>query len=222
MKLTFYELSRPFVTVAIRLFCSYEIRNRNQNLPNGPLIIASNHLSWFDIPLIGLAIPKKHIAFMAKKEYFHSPFHRFLIDLYGSFTVARGTVDRTALKLADKALAEGRPLGIFPEGTRSKTLQLQKGHLGTAFIALRRNAYILPIGIWGTEKIRLKCSKITNIFYRPKVVVNVGEPFRLPEVKGNPSRQDLVRATDIIMRRIAELLPEEYRGVYRDNADQKG
>ena len=218
MKLNVYDCTRPFAAVALRFLCSYEYRNRKQKLPDGPLIIVSNHLSWLDIPLIGIAIPRQ-IAFMAKKEYFHSPFHRHLVDLYGGFTVERGAVDGTALKTAFKVLDEGRCLGLFPEGTRSKSLQLQKGHVGTAFIALHKNAYILPIGVFGTEKIRYKFESITHILYRPKVVVNIGEPFVLPDVQGHPSRKARDRSTDIIMRSIADLLPESYRGAYRDNAN---
>ncbi len=220
MKLNVYDCTRPFAAVALRFICSYEFRNRKKKLPDGPMIVVSNHLSWLDIPLIGLAIPRQ-IAFIAKKEYFHSQFHRRLIDLYGSFTVERGAVDGTALRMAYKVLDNGGCLGIFPEGTRSKSLQLQQGQVGTAFISLHKNAYILPIGISGTDKIRNKCHGITGIFYRPKVVVNIGEPFKLPDVHGHPSRQDRARCTEIIMRSIADLLPESYRGVYRENADHK-
>lgn len=220
MKPNVYDCTRPFAAVALRFLCSYELRNRKRKLPDGPLIIVSNHLSWFDIPLIGIAIPRQ-ISFMAKKEYFHSRFHRHLVDLYGGFTVERGAVDGTALRKAFDVLDGGHCLGLFPEGTRSKSLQLQQGHVGTAFIALHKNAYILPIGISGTEKIRIKFQRITNILYRPRVVVNIGEPFILPDVQGHPSRKDRDRATVIIMNRIAELLPESYRGVYRNNADHE-
>jgi 1-acyl-sn-glycerol-3-phosphate acyltransferase len=222
LKLTVYDCTRPVAAVALRFFCRYEFRNRKRKLPDGPLIMVSNHLSWFDIPLIGVAVPRQ-IAFMAKKEYFHSRFHRHLVDIYGAFTVERGAVDGTALKIAFDILDEGGCLGIFPEGTRSKSLELQQGHVGTAFIALHKNAYILPIGVSGTENIRGKFQGITKIFYRPKVVLNIGEPFKLPDVHGHPSRKDRDRSTDIIMHSIADLLPESYRGVYRDktNADKK-
>lgn len=218
MKLNVYDCTRPFAALALRFLCSYEIRNRKRKLPEGPLIIVSNHLSWLDIPLIGIAMPRQ-IAFMAKKEYFHSPFHRRLVDVYGAFTVERGAVDGTALKTAFAILDEGRCLGIFPEGTRSKSLELQQGHVGTAFIALHKNACIIPVGVSGTESIRDKFQGgLTKLFYRPKVVVNVGEPYRLPDVQGHPSRKDRDRSTDIIMHSIADLLPEKYRGVYGNSA----
>jgi 1-acyl-sn-glycerol-3-phosphate acyltransferase len=220
LKLNIYDCTRPIAAIGLRFLCSYEYRNRKRKLPDGPLIVVSNHLSWLDIPLIGVGIPRQ-IAFIAKKEYFHSPFHRRLVDLYGGFTVERGAVDGTALKTAFSVLDEGRCLGVFPEGTRSKALQLQQGHVGTAFIALHKNAYILPIGVSGTENIRHKFEGISHILYRPKVVVNIGEPFKLADVQGHPSREARAKATDIIMHKIADLLPESYRGVYGNNADHQ-
>jgi len=206
------------VALALRLLSRYEFVNREVSLPDGPLIVVSNHLSWLDIPLIGVGVRRRRISFMAKKEYFHSPVHFFIIRALGSFTVDRSTVDRSAFDLADKALRDGRALGIFPEGTRSRTLQLQKGKLGVAFIALRSNAAILPIGISGTEKIRQKYQGgKRRLLYRPRVTVNIGQPFRLPQVNGKPSRADLATSTETVMRHIAELLPEDYRGVYRSD-----
>ncbi len=217
MNLNVYDCTRPIAAVGLRFLCRYEYRNRKKKLPEGPLIVVSNHLSWLDIPLIGLGIPRQ-IAFIAKKEYFRSPLHRRLVDVYGGFTVERGAVDGTALKKAFNVLDEGRCLGIFPEGTRSKSLKLQQGHVGTAFIALHKNAYILPIGVSGTEKIRNKFDRITHILYRPKVVINIGEPFKLPDTQGHPTRVVRDRCTDMIMHRIADLLPESYRGAYGNNA----
>ena len=216
MSISIYDFSRPPIAVALSIVCDYEIKNRNISIPDEPLIVVSNHLSWFDIPLLAIAIPRR-ISFMAKKEYFHSPVHAFLLRLYGSFTVDRGSVDRSAFDQAAVALQGGRALGIFPEGTRSRTLQLQQGKLGAAFIALRSNPVILPVGISGTEKIRQKYEGKKRLLYRPKVTVNVGQPFKLPPVSGRPGRTALTRSTETIMRQIADLLPEDYRGVYRDN-----
>lgn len=214
--MNFYDASRRPVALALSVLCHYDITNRDVSLPDGPLIVVSNHLSWLDIPLLGVAIPRK-ISFMAKKEYFHSPVHAFLVRRFGSFTVERGTVDRTAFDQAAKALQDGRALGIFPEGTRSRTFQLQKGRLGAAFIALHSSAYILPVGISGTERIRQRYQGKPRLFHRPKVTVNIGQPFRFPPLNGKPSRADLTTSHETIMRRIAELLPDDYRGVYRDN-----
>ncbi len=186
-----------------------------KDLPEGPLIMVSNHLSWLDIPLLGLSF-RRRIAFMAKKEYFTSRFHRILLNLYGGFTVERGTVDRKALDIANDMLQQGVILGIFPEGTRSRTEQLMRGRLGAAFVALQNDAHIIPIGISGTERIRYRYEDKSKILHRPKVVINMGTPFKLARCYGRPGREELVAATEEIMTRLALLLPENYRGVYAE------
>jgi len=211
-----YGAAKPVVAVLLSGLCHWHVNNKADALPEGPVIVASNHLSWIDIPLLGVCIPQK-IAFMAKKEYFYSPFHRLLLRVFGGFTVERGSVDRTALDQADEALRNGCALGIFPEGTRSRNFQFQRGRLGLAFIALRNDALILPVGISGTEKIRQRYENKSRFFSRPDVTVNIGLPFKLPRVDGSLTRAQLVSSTEMVMRRVADLLPESYRGVYRDN-----
>lgn len=218
MSLTIYDIAKVPVGALLRLLCRRKIKNRIKAMPEGPVIIVSNHLSWIDIPLLGVCIPRR-IAFMGKKEYARSAFHVAIFRIFGGFTIERGTVDRTALKLAEKAMGNGSAVGIFPEGTRSRTLQLQRGKLGAAFIALRNDAFVLPVGIAGTEKIRQRHRNKARFLFRPEVVVSIGQPFKLPKVDGTPSREDLASCTEIIMRRVAELLPEAYRGVYSDHAN---
>ena len=215
-----YEAARPILAALLHLVCRYRINNRPSALPEGPIIVASNHLCWLDIPLIGVAFPGR-VSFMAKEEYARSWFHRWIIRLFGSFTVERGTIDRSALKAAEQALHRGYALGIFPEGTRSKSFQLIPAGPGTAYVALRNNAYILPVGISGTENIRQRYER-KRFMYRPDVVINIGEPFKLPAVDGKPSRQQLASYTETIMRSLAALLPESYRGAYGDGAIASG
>jgi 1-acyl-sn-glycerol-3-phosphate acyltransferase len=156
---------------------------------------------------------------MAKEESFHSPFFSPLLHGLGSFPVSRGQIDRKALRKASELLGKGIALGIFPEGRRNPDAQLQSAHLGTAFIALHADAFILPVGITGTEKIKKRTKSINALLRRPQVVVNIGEPFKLPPVNGKLTRAQLASFTDFIMRRVAELLPESYRGAYRENED---
>jgi 1-acyl-sn-glycerol-3-phosphate acyltransferase len=218
LSLTFYNAAKSLSAVSLHFLCRMDVRNRIKMMPEGPVVVASNHLSWVDIPILGVTIPRR-IVFMAKKEYFYSPFHAFIMRLAGGFTVERGVVDRTALNLASQALENECALGIFPEGTRSRTFQLQRGKPGVAFVTLRNDAFVLPVGISGTEKIRQKYENgWHHLLYRPQVTVNIGQPFKLPRVEGNPNRKQLVSATDTIMRHVAELLPESYHGYYRDGA----
>ncbi len=215
MSLSLYDVARRPVAVWLHILCRWRINNRIKVMPDGPVILVANHISWIDIPLLGVSIPRR-IVFMAKKEYFRSPVHVFIMRIFGSFTVERGVVDRTALKLAQEALKNGAALGIFPEGTRSRTQQLQRGRLGAAYIALQNDAYILPVGISGTEKIKQRYENKRKLLHRPEVTVNIGQPFKLPKADGNPNRAQLASSTQTIMMRLAELLPESYRGVYGD------
>lgn len=89
---------------------------------------------------------------------------------------------------------------------------MQQGYTGTALIALRSGATILPVGITGTEEI----NGISVVFRHPTITVNIGEPFKPPSIDGRLTKDHLALATDFIMERIAELLPESYRGCYEN------
>jgi 1-acyl-sn-glycerol-3-phosphate acyltransferase len=177
----------------------------------GPLIIVANHLNWSD-PLFLCIIFPRHITFMAKEELFRSPFLSFFLSHgFGAFPVRRGRFDRKALHQADAALGKGAVLGMFPEGSRSNNAQLQRGLPGAALIALHSGAQILPVGITGSKQI----SGVAWLFHRPQIVINVGQPFKLPQSDKMASRDRLASLTDFIMERIAELLPQEHRGSYQ-------
>ncbi|MDP2954088.1 MAG: lysophospholipid acyltransferase family protein, partial [Chloroflexota bacterium] len=133
----------------------------------------------------------------------------------GAFPVRRGEPDRRALRQAEAVLREGLALGMFPEGTRSRTAQLQRPKAGTSLIALGAGAPILPVGISGSEAI----SGLGFIFRRPKITVNVGRSFTLPRREGKVTAAQLDRLSDVIMEHIADLLPESYRGVYGRSKD---
>jgi 1-acyl-sn-glycerol-3-phosphate acyltransferase len=207
----FYELARPVLAFFKWLVLRQETRGV-ENIPaTGSVILVSNHLHGMDI--LAVAVPsKRHLHFMAKVELFQVPVLGGLNRLIGAFPVRRGESDRESLRIAGEVLAAGQVLAIFPEGHRSDDHTLQKGHTGVALIALRSGAPIVPIGVWGTERALkgLRCGP-----WAPRVHVTYGEAFTLPPV-GRRTREDLDRGLDTIMRRIAALLPEAYRGVYAD------
>lgn len=181
-----------------------------ENIPaNPPYILVTNHLSILDSPLL-LTVCPHTIRALAAAKHKRNPFYALLLEIMGSIWVRRGAVDRQALDGALEALQNGEVLGIAPEGTRSRTTHaLQQGKTGAAYLATRADVALVPVGITGTEHI------VQGVFRlrRARVRVVVGEPFRLPE-SGRVRGQKLHEYTDLIMSHIAELLPEEYRGVY--------
>jgi len=178
-----------------------------ENVPKaGPLIVVSNHLSRTDPPIIGSAIPRR-IAFMAKEELFRSPFMAAMLKGFGAFPVRKQEADRTALRRAYSVLENGLALGVFPEGTRSKDAVLQPGMLGAALIAMRTGAPVLPVAIYGTERLRG-----TGFLWRPAITLHIGQPFPVTRVEGRIPRQQLQDLTNFMMDRIAQLLPARYQG----------
>ncbi len=203
----FYTLCNLTMKALLLLLSDWEVVGKENVPPSGPLIIVANHLNLPDPPLLTASIPRR-IIFMAKEELFRSrggPFVRW----FGAFPVRRGELDRKAIRQAMKILQTGLALGMFPEGRRSPDSRLIRAELGTALIALYSQAPILPVGISGTEEVK----NAGIIIHRPRIRVNIGQPFALP-VKGRPTKEKLAQATDFIMQRIAELLPPEYRGIY--------
>ncbi len=185
-----------------------------ENVPaTGGAILVSNHLNNAD-PCIIPGATSRRIVIMAKKEMFRWPVISLLFRLIGSFPVDRQGADLAAIREAQAVVHDGHLLLMFPEGTRSKDRQLHQGFAGTALVAYRTGAPIVPIAITGTDHL-----KWPLLFFRPfigpRVTITFGKPFYPPKVE-RITTQAAKTATDDIMRHIAELLPEEYRGVYRD------
>ena len=207
----FYYIVKLIIRMILFLFTRYQV-NGKENIPSqGPLLVVANHLNLADPPIVGVSLTRR-VRFMAKEELFRSRFSRYIITALGAFPVHRGRVDRAALRQAERILADGLALAMFPEATRSKNAQLQPVFPGSALIALRSGAPILPVGITGTEKIK----GATSLLRRPQITVNIGRPFHLPSVNDKLSKTELAELANFIMVRIAELLPTEYQGHYAE------
>jgi len=205
----FYYVARVIIRVLLKLLTHCQVKGR-ENIPSqGPLLIVANHLNLADPPLLGVSLSRK-VIFMAKKELFRPKLIGYFVGGFGAFPVHRGQLDRQALRQAYQVLADGLALVMFPEGTRSRNGRLQPALPGPALIAMRSGAPILPVGIFGTERIR----GVTWLWRRPQITVNVGHPFYLPPVSSRLTKAGLAELTNYIMGHIAELLPLEYRGDY--------
>ena len=175
----------------------------------GPLLVVANHLSFNDPPLL-VATINRRLNFIGKHELFSNPISRFTMREFGVFPFDRSGPSVEMVRLTLRLLSEDRALVLFPEGRRSSDCSLQKGLPGAAYIAMQSQATILPVGISGTEKV----PPWRVLFPLHRMTVNIGQPFTLPVIEGRPSRQLLESMADMIMYRIAALLPDKYQGVY--------
>jgi 1-acyl-sn-glycerol-3-phosphate acyltransferase len=205
----FYYIARGLLIGLFKLFTRWQVKGKENVPEEGPVLVVANHLNLADPPLLGVSL-KRRVIFMAKEELFRSPLSAYFLGGFGSFPVHRGKLDRQALRSSQQVLADGQVLVMFPEASRSRSAKLKKALPGSALIACRSGVPILPVGIIGTEQLR----GVSFLFRRPRVTINIGQPFSLPPVEGKLTREKLVEYTDIIMRHIAELLPPKYRGVY--------
>ena len=181
-----------------------------ENVPrSGPLMVVSNHLCYADPPILATLIPR-HIVFMAKEELFRWPLRPITL-WYGGFPVRRGSADRKAIRTALALLEHGLALGMFPEGTRSRSRRLGEGQMGAGLLALRSGASILPVGIAGTDALRSPLS----LLRRPCLSIKIGQAFTVGPYPDASRSMAVAQATETIMARIEELLPPEHRPIER-------
>jgi 1-acyl-sn-glycerol-3-phosphate acyltransferase len=206
-----------------RLLARVTIDGDPRSLPRGgPLILAANHLSNLDGVVIGGWLTPalgRRIHWLAKKEMLGWPIAGRLLAMSSFHAVDRGRGDVEAFRTAQRILEAGNVLFVFPEGTRSRTGALGRAQEGLAALALRTDAPIVPLAIWGTERVWPR-----GRLPRPggHVVLRIGAPFRLSELglRGLADRRAAkAAATEAIMARIARLLPEAYRGAYAGAVD---
>lgn len=141
----------------------------------GPLLVVSNHASYFDPPLLSSAM-RRPVAYMAKAELFDVPVLSPAIRLYGAYPVARGKGDRAALRAALSRLKEGWAVGVFLQGTRTADARISSPKLGAALIAAKASVPLLPVSLWGTQNI------LRSAVPRPAAVtIRIGEPIAAPQ-----------------------------------------
>ena len=187
-----------------------------RNVPGkGPVIIASNHLSFSDSIFMPLVVPRK-VTFLAKSEYFTSPGPKGLLKKLTFIALGQVPVDRSggrrseaALLTGLKILAEGNCLGIYPEGTRSPDGRLYKGRTGIARLAIDSGAPIIPVAMSNTDKIQPTGKIIPNLH---RVGMIFGEPMYF---EGDSTDLQYLRVvTDQIMKKIQEMSGQEYIDIY--------
>lgn len=176
----------------------------------GPCLLVFNQRSVLDTPLVSTLVPREDVTGLVARDYRRNPIYRWLVEWGGGVWITRCSGDRGALDAALGALERGWVVGISPEGRRSRTGGLVEGKPGPAFLAKRSGAPVVPVGFTNTERIAGSIARLR----RQRVTIRVGEPFRLAPFERGSHRAQLRADTDLVMCRIAALLPASERGAY--------
>jgi len=215
----YLRLGRPAMKAVFRrifhVLANIRIKGK-ENIPYGtPYVAAMNHISIFDPPFIGAFWPEE-LEIIGASDVFGKPGQGQILRLYGVIPVHRGEYDRSLLSRIVAIIRSGYPLLIAPEGGRSHVTAMRRALPGVGYIIEQTKVPVVPVGLIGT----------TEDFWhrathgdRPTLEMNIGKPIVLPEntAKGKEKHETRQENADLVMRHLAGLLPEEYRGVYADS-----
>jgi 1-acyl-sn-glycerol-3-phosphate acyltransferase len=206
----FHRILKMIALLIVKIVARVDVQGL-ENIPaDGPFVGVTNHLSSFDtLTLIALAPVLRGTAFGAV-EHRSDLIAGWALDRLGLIWVRRGEADREAIKIALDELKSGTIVGVAIEGTRSRTGGLLPGKTGAVYLATRANVPVLPMVVWGTEQISTNLKRLK----RSVIHVRVGPVIHLPE--GRAGTAQLEQYTDEIMLKMAQMLPPQYRGVYRE------
>jgi len=222
----FRILPKSMLSSSIKKYIDYQI-NKKANLTvtgmeyleaqSGPYLFVCNHLSNSDGLILNKVLEKEDPTFIAGKKLNANAMTNLGFSFVKSIPISPSSADKEAIKQVINTVKAGNSIVIFPEGTRSRTAQMIEGKKGIVLFAKMTKATIVPMGIWGSEQfmpINDNMSKET--FYPANVHLNIGKPFTLP--KGSPGqgkKEWEETSLNLIMNQIANLLPENYRGIYK-------
>src|SRR5512134_4016679 len=196
-----YAVLKQIAVALMRLLFRVEGRGAEHVPATGPFLIVANHSSVLDPPLVGGACPRR-LTFLAKAELFRVPGLGGLIRRLGAQPLRREGADPSALRTAQRVLAEGKALLVFPEGTRGEEGTLREAKPGAALLAVQSGATVVPAYVRGSGRAWPRGRRLP----RPaKVVVTFGAPLRFQRASGADRRAQYETASRQTMAAIAEL-----------------
>lgn len=212
---------RGVIELVWRRYAEVHVEGKEQ-LPSDPVLFVSNHLSNSDGITLERALRPRQVWFLAGVKLQQSPMTRLATEAVNIIQIRPGSPDIEALRKSVEALKEGRSVHIFPEGGRSRTGALLRGKKGVSLIAHRAKVPVVPVALWGTEKLMpINDRNMGGEWLRhARIDIRYGAPVMPGELDAELEGADDERQAfaDALMRRVAKMLPLEYRGVYADNA----
>ena len=198
MKILYYT-GRGLTRIIFGLFFRIKIRGQENLPPDGGFILASNHLSYFDPPLVGSWVPRQ-VYFMAKQELFENPLLAGVIRRTNALPLRRGTIDRVALDQCVETLKAGYVLTVFPEGTRAKEGHFLKPKPGIGMVAVRAKCPIVPTLVQGSNRL-MAC-----LLGRNRLSITYGKPLEVDWVESfDATKESYAQIAEAVMERIASL-----------------
>jgi putative phosphoserine phosphatase/1-acylglycerol-3-phosphate O-acyltransferase len=217
-----YHLLRPFVRKLSFPYARFDIAGLENVPQRGPVLLASNHRSYFDVAALALVAREigRPVRFLGKKEIFDAPVVGSIARAIGGIAVDRGSGSGEPLRAAESALKAGEVVIVLPQGTIPRGYDFfdpaLQGKTGTARLAASTGATVVPIGLWGTEKVWPRSGRLpdfTLVRHPPTITVRVGRPVPL-------SLTDAKADTAAIMGAISTLLPPEARVRHEPTAEE--
>lgn len=206
-----YPIARFIFRVLFKVLWRWKVEGLENFPAAGPVVVVANHVSIWDPVAVGSALPRQ-IKFMAKEDLFHYPVLGSILPRLGAFPVKRNQPDRVAIRRALEILENKEVLGMFPEGTRSKTGELLKPHPGAAMIALKARAPVVPVACIGTADMW------RSLFKREALRVRIGKPVFYNEFCDQRlNAKCLENISQDIMNRVAGMLQDSEDGRKQEN-----
>ncbi|NJN80794.1 MAG: 1-acyl-sn-glycerol-3-phosphate acyltransferase [Anaerolineales bacterium] len=209
-----FKTLRSIVRFVMNIIADIEVEGL-ENIPQGNILAASNHLGRLDTAALLCVVDREDIIMAVAEKYKN----HFLFGAIGRAVNAiwlnRFEADFAALREILNRMQKGGLMVIAPEGTRSKTASLQEGKMGVAFLASKSGYPVVPVALTGTED----AGVIANLkkFRKSKIKIKVGKPLKIQISAGKGREEAMQKVTEEIMCQIAFMLPESYRGVYKDH-----
>lgn len=210
-----YHLVRWLIHFVVWLTARVEVHNRERVNKNEGVIVVSNHLGRLDVAFVYYYLNRRDVTVLVAEKYQKSGLFRWGVKALNAVWVDRYNADLVAMRECLNRLKAGHILVMAPEGTRSESGMLIEGRSGASYLAAKSGAWIVPVGVTGTEDALVKAN--LRRLRRSKVVIRTGEPFKLPPVPRENREAVLEQYTDEMMCRIAALLPPSYRGYYAEH-----